>query len=316
MWLASAVCGLVLLAVPLAGPAGAAPKSGAQLRSVEIAVGPLEPVAQVFYAKERGFFRRQGLDVTITILRDPTQGAAAVLSGDVDVSVAQLGGLAFLEVQRAPIKAIAAGALYDPMATSKSSAMVAMPSKRIRSARDLVGKTVVIDRVGTIAHAGVLKWLRTNGVDPNEVDFTAVPFAQMLGPLTRGDVDAAMLPEPWVTHALDRGARRVAYTLDSVCSQRCLLTMFIARKDVDADLAARFRNAVQAASFWANQKRNREAAVPILARYVGLKPALIRRISRTEFATRMRVRDAQQWIDVYAELGLIPKPFPAADLLN
>ena len=45
----------------------------------------------------------------------------------------------------------------------------------------------------------------------------------------------------------------------------CLLTAWMAhRKDVSADLAARFRNAVQAAAVWANQKRNQAASGRIL----------------------------------------------------
>ena len=37
-----------------------------------------------FYANDRGFFRRRGLDVKITILLDPTHLLPAVLSGEAD----------------------------------------------------------------------------------------------------------------------------------------------------------------------------------------------------------------------------------------
>ena len=91
-------------------------------------------------------------------------------------------------------------------------------------------------------------------------------FAQMLAPLQRGQFDAAWLPEPFLTMALGRGATQVANAMDAVCA-RCLLTMWLARKDIDANLAARFRNAMQAAAVWANQKRNDRASGEILARY-------------------------------------------------
>jgi ABC-type nitrate/sulfonate/bicarbonate transport system substrate-binding protein len=138
----------------------------------------------------------------------------------------------------------------------------------------------------------------------------------MLGPLVRGDFDAALLPEPYLTLAEERGARHVAHPFDAVCSRQCLLTMWIARKDIDADLAARYRNAIQAAAVWANQRRNDDTSAAILARYVPVKLALLRKTKRTLFATRLRVSLAQPWIDVFAEFGVIPKSFPAADLLK
>ena len=95
------------------------------------AILPLEPTAQVMYAKHRGFFKKQGLDVRIEVLADPTQTPAALISGNVQFAALNLGGLAFLKTARAPIKAVAAGALYDHNSKTKTSALVAMPSKSI-----------------------------------------------------------------------------------------------------------------------------------------------------------------------------------------
>jgi NitT/TauT family transport system substrate-binding protein len=311
-----AVALLGLLLVSLGGSAIAAPAGSQQLQTVKVAILPLEPTAQVMYAKHRGFFKKQGLDVRIEVLADPTQTPAALISGNVQFAALNLGGLAFLKTAGAPIKAVAAGALYDHNSKTKTSALVAMPSKSIRSARDLVGKRIAVDQLNTIAHLGMLKWLKQRGVQGNQVSFTTLAFAQMLGPLVKGEFDAAFLPEPYLTLAQDRGARVVAYPFDAVCSGQCLLTMWSARRDIDKGLAARYRAAIQAASVWANQPRNRAASAKILAKYVAMKPALLARIKRTTFATRLRTAPAQPWIDVFAELGVIPKSFPASDLVK
>jgi len=88
----------------------------------------------------------------------------------------------------------------------------------------------------------------------------------------------------------------------------------MARRDVDSNLAARFRNAIQAAAVWANQEDNERASGAILAKYSELDPALIAKVTRTRFATRLRPELAQPWIDVYAEFGVIPSSFPAIEL--
>ena len=147
---------------------------------------------------------------------------------------------------------VAAGALYRPSAPN--SALVAAPGKTMRQARDLIGKRVAVDAQNTIAHIALLKWLKAGGVAANQVSVVELPFAQMLAPLGRGRIDAAWLPEPFLTMALGRGATRVANAMDAVCAQERLLTMWLARSDLYVDLAARFRNAIQAAAVWANQE--------------------------------------------------------------
>ena len=304
---------LVLLAPTSARSAPSAERAGAQT-SITVATLPIEPGALAFYAKDRGYFRRQGLDVTIKVLADPLQLTAALLSGQAQFSGTAIGVLANLKSRDLPVKLVAAGAINR--AKAPTSALVAAPGKRITRARDLVGKLVAIDAPSTPAHIGLLKWLKVNGVSASKVRLTYIPFALMPDPLRRGTVDAAVLPEPLLTVVTRRGAKRVAPIINAVCPKDCLLTGHMARRDVDQGVAARFRNAIQAAAVWANQKRNERASGAILAKYTGVDKALIRKTTRTSFATRLRLAPAQPWIDVYAEFGVIPKSFPAADLVR
>jgi NitT/TauT family transport system substrate-binding protein len=148
------------------------------------------------------------------------------------------------------------------------------------------------------------------------VQLVEIPFPQMLGPLTHGDVDAAVLPEPFLTLATRLHAKRIAYIFNAVCPQACLSTLWMARKDIDPTLAARFRNAIQAGAVWANQKRNNRASGAILRKYVPIDAAVVARMTRTHFATRLRPALAQPWIDAFAEFGVIPASFSASDLVK
>ena len=82
----------------------------------------------------------------------------------------------------------------------------------------------------------MLKWLKVNGVDRDDVEFVSIPFNQMLGPLTQGKFDAAFLPEPFRTLALEQGAKRIADPFQAVCSKICLLTLWMAPATVDRNL--------------------------------------------------------------------------------
>ena len=151
----------------------------------------------VTYAKHRGMFTKQGIDAEMVPRNDPPVNTGALLSGDVQFSGAHAGAAALLRSRGAPIKVVAAGALYEPK--KPTSALVAAKGTSIKRPRDLVGRTILIDAPNTIAHIGVLKWLKRGGVSKDEVKISYVPFVDMLASLSKGTVDAAFMPEPFLT---------------------------------------------------------------------------------------------------------------------
>jgi NitT/TauT family transport system substrate-binding protein len=306
------ICLLVtLLVVPLASSATA---DALELRKIKVAIIAVDATAQVMYAKHRGFFAKQGIDAELTVVGDGTLTVAAVLAGEAQFAGIPVAALGILKSRNAPVKAVAGGSVYEPKIPT--TVLMAAPGKRISRARDLVGKRIGVDFLNSIAHIGLLRWLDRGGVSPDDVKISTLPFAQMLAPVVRGQLDAAWLPEPFATLALQRGARIVALPFDAVCTQDCLLTVWMAHRNVDADLAARFRNAVQAAAVWANQKRNQAASGRILARYAPVDAAVQKKMTRFAYATRLRPRSGQPWIDLFAEYKLIPESFSATDLVK
>ena len=314
---AFAVC-TVAVAVTATGAAGArvpAAKQTTALTPVTVAVVPIEPTAQAIYAKDEGFFRRQGLDVKIVLVTQPQQAIQSVLTGDADFSSTSIGGLALLKLRGIPFRVVGAGSLHRPKAPT--SALVAAPGVRITRPRDIVGKKIGLDAENQLAHIGLLTWLKRNGMSGSDVHLTyGVPFSDMLGPLLHHDFDAVVIPEPFLTEALQKGAKMIYPVLTSVCPHDCLSTAWLARKNVDRDVAARFRNAIQAASVWANKKRTKPASAVILSKYSGVKASVIGKTTRVTFATRLRPAMAQPWLDAYAEFGVIPQSYPAIDLVK
>jgi NitT/TauT family transport system substrate-binding protein len=303
----------VCVATSSASTTPAAKRAGS-LTPINIVTPPIVGAAHVFYAKDRGFFRRQGLDAKITILLDPTQLLPAVLSGDAAFASASMGGLAIAKSRDVPVRLVASGLLYRPLAPT--TALVARKGVRIRGARDLLGKRVAIESPNQIPHVAIRRWLARNGLSDTRVDFRTIPFPQMLAPLARGEVDAAVLPEPYLTFALQQGATRVTNVFTAVCPQICLVSGWMARRDADPTVTAKFRNAIQAASVWADQAKNRPAADVILSKYTAIEAAVIRKMTRAYYAQRLVPRLAQPWVDAYAALGIIPESFPAIQLVR
>ena len=309
-------CGIALVALVAVAGVVAAPASGRheQVTPIKVVILPLEPTAQAMYAKHRAMFRKQGLDAELRLLVDPSQTVGALLSGQAQFAATHVGAAAKLKSDGAPIKIVAAGAIYNPK--KPTSYLVSARGKTFTGARGLVGKTIAIDFPNTIADLGVKKWLTTNGVNPKDVKFTYIPFVQMLGPLAQGTVDAAFLPEPYLTLALQQGSKRIANSFRAVCTKACQLTFWIARADVDENVRARFRNAIQSAAVWANQDKNDPVSGKILAKYAPIDAAVISKMARTTFGTRLRVSLAKEWLPIFAEYGVIPSSFKPVDLVR
>ncbi len=286
----------------------------AELTKVKVSFLPAEPAVLATYAKHRGMFTKQSIDAELVPRTDPQLIVAALLSGDVQFSGTHTGQVASLKARGAPVKVVAAAALYDPK--NPTSALVAGKGKNVKRPRDLAGKTILIDGPNTIAHIGVLKWLKRGGVSQDDVKIEFVAFRDMLSQLARGNVDAAFLPEPFITEAQQKGLKVAGYPFNAVCSKVCLLTFFMARADQDANSIARFRNAIQKAAVWANQPKNDPASAKILAKYVSIDAKVLAKMARTRFATRLRPSLAQPWLDAFAEFGVIPEGFKAIDLVK
>jgi NitT/TauT family transport system substrate-binding protein len=307
-------CGVLAVLVAAVVATGAASGRTVQLTPIKIVILPLEPTAAAMYAKHRGMFRKQGFDADLRLLADPSQTVSTLLSGQAQFAATHVGAAAKLKSDGAPIRVVAAGAIYNPK--KPTSLLVSARGKTIVRARDLVGKTIAIDFPNTIADLGVKKWLQKNGVDSKDVKFTYIAFPLMLGPLAQGTVDAAFLPEPYLTQALQQGSKRIANPFQAVCSKACQLTFWIARADVDENVRARFRNAIQNASVWANQDENDPTSGRILAKYAKIDAAVIKKMSRTTFGTRLRVSLVKEWLPVFAEYGVIPSSFKPGDLVK
>lgn len=309
----SLVVALAFVAASIA--AGGAPGGTARDgETVTVAFLPVEPTALAVYAAREGFFRKHGIDAKLLPLVDPGATAAALLSGDAQFAAFDVGGLLLARSQGAPLKLVAGGAAYRQ--TAPTAALVSAPGKPVTSARDLVGKRIGYDRPGSIAHVALLRWLTQGGVGEGDVTLVRSAFQDMVGALTRGTIDAAVMPEPFLAAARARGARLAAPVFETVCTADCLMTVWIARKDMDPTLAARFRNAIQEAAVWANRKRNDAASAVILAQQTPIELAVIRKITRSRFATRLRIAQVQPWMDAYTGLGLIKQPFPVIELVR
>ena len=140
--------------------------------------------AGIYSAQAGGHFRSAGLDVDIRQPPDPAAPIKQVAAGRVDVAISYEPEV--LRAREEGLRVVAVGALVRAPLTS----IISLPAARIRSPRDLEGKTV--GTAGIDYQSAYLRTiLREAGVDPRTVTERNVGFSLSPALLT-GRVDAVL----------------------------------------------------------------------------------------------------------------------------
>jgi NitT/TauT family transport system substrate-binding protein len=179
--------------------------SGAQ-ETVRIALSVRNVVLMpYYYAKDKGFFDKEGLRAEIIQIRSNLQ-VAGVASGELDFMSGV--GTAFEAMRKgAPLKVLAV--LYRaPLFSLVSGAAIKAP-------KDLDGKKVGVSRIGSESHNAAVWMLTQNGVDARKVTFiqTGSTIVSMIG-LQQNSLEASILSPPFTGEMVVQGYKVLARTSD------------------------------------------------------------------------------------------------------
>lgn len=203
------IAGVAAMVAGLAGCGGT--KKDAD-KTTEINVGYFNNVthAQALYMKAQGTLDKAfdgKAKVKWTSFNAGPSEVEALFSGDIDI-----GYIGPVPAISANVKSKGDVSLISG-ASQAGAELVKAPGSKIKSAKDLDGKTVAIPQIGNTQHLSLLKLLKDNGLKPvtdgGNVTVNAVANADVANTMQRGDIDAALVPEPWGATLLEQGAEMV-----------------------------------------------------------------------------------------------------------
>lgn len=302
------LCAVVALATLAAPPAGAQ-----ALLKMRVATIPLENSAQAWYAKEMGFFAKEGLDVEMTSIQSGSAVTAAVLSNAVDVGFSSIIPLAIAHNKNILLVLIAPGAEWTQAA--RNDALFVPANSTARSAKDLNGKVIAVAGLGTLTEYAARAWIVQNGGDLSTVKFVEMGYSAMPAALTAGRIDAALVNEPYLGSA-KKDSRLLAYPFDAVAKQ-FLIGGWEATPQWASehpDLVKRFAAAMHDAAVWANVRANDAKSGAILSQYTKIDPSVIASMVRVHFAETLTAPSVQPQVDTAAKYGGFTT-FPAGQIM-
>lgn len=226
--------GKVIAAFALAMAFLAVAGCGAKGKEREVKIGYFNNVThpQALLMKAEGSLQtRLGDDtkVTWTAFNAGPAEVEALFAGDIDIGY--IG----------PVPAISANVkskgdvVILSGATKGGAVLVGRKGSGIKSVQDLDGKVVAIPQIGNTQHLNLLQLLLENDLKPvtdgGTVTVSAVANADVANMMDRGDIDAALVPEPWGSTLLEGGAELILDYQDIYMQGDYDVAVVVARKE-------------------------------------------------------------------------------------
>ncbi|MBI2247537.1 MAG: ABC transporter substrate-binding protein [Armatimonadetes bacterium] len=196
---------VLVLAAGLAAPGRVL--SQPQLTKVRVVHVPVLIFAPLYVGIERGYFARQGIEVELITTPGGVSSFAVLAGGRAEVVVGGLGAALFNAAAR-ELDFKVVGPVHmerPPVSTPLVISKRAWDSGEIRSVRDLRGKRVSTNVLGSATefwvHAAMLK----GGLTIDDIQLVAVNFPEVPAALANNAIAAGLLGEPLATLAEDQG---------------------------------------------------------------------------------------------------------------
>ena len=316
---------LVLLSICLLAliPVAGCPTPNGE--SIGMAVEFMDHAAGAYISRDKGWFEEAGLELTAYESYVTGMALAAALARD-EIQVAYICLVPTINVYAnggVPVKIVAGTHNYG-------YGLVANPDK-IKTPKDLEKPGI---RLGCVREGGAVDVLMHRTIDSYNLDQAKIlsntqrmsPSQQVLA-VKAGQLDAAFLPEQWVTMTEDFGFIMLLTSQEIWPDMPG--SMLVVKQDLidnHPEVVRKLVDVTRRATDWINQHPEEAAEIVAWqmqaaggtdASELEITPAvMLRSMERLEYTTEINLEVTQDVIDYIASLGYIRSSFSAADILD
>jgi NitT/TauT family transport system substrate-binding protein len=302
-----------------------------ELEPVRIGLTREASVAPFFIAVGAGYFKAEGLDPQATFFQTDTPVSAAVASGKVDIGMVGLSAAFYSYAASHSLKIIASRSsdqtgfpMYALLISNKAHAA------GFTGVRGLPNARIGVAGADSGAYYGLLSIASRFKLDPRSIKtFSLTSPAGELGALSRGDIDAALLPFPTALHNasagrsllllsdFDQWQQGVVFTsAEIIATRRSLIERFMrAYQRGTADYQLNFLSYDDARDFIPGP--HYDSYLELIARQLQISSAVLAKTKTyCDRRANLDVADIMNQVRFWQDQGRLDKSVAAADLLD
>lgn len=193
---------VIILSLVLAACAPAQP--AAEKQPLKFTALRILDVLPMYVAQQEGFFAKHGVSVELMPVASPTERDQLVSIGQADGMINEISGTLYFNKDDVRVQIVR----FARAATPETHLFSILASKQsgITAVEGLKGKSIGISD-GTIIDYLTDRMLEEEGFAPEDIQTTSIPsLTDRMTLLNSGQLDAAMLPEPMTSLAVQQGA--------------------------------------------------------------------------------------------------------------
>jgi len=312
--ISAAAAAVSLLAAGCASADGSA-APGPEKPDLTVAMVPADDTAGWYIAQQDGLFAKEGLHIKIIPAISSETAIKGQLDGTYDITDGNYVSYIQAEVQQhAQLDIFAAGSIMEPGCQE----ILVPQGSPIKDVADLRGKTIGVNVPNNIGTLLVGALLRDNGMSVKDIHFKYLAFPLMAAALQDHQVDAAWLPEPFVTGAEEQIGAVPLADLDSGATQSLPISGYVVTKA----WARRYPRTLAAIERALNQAQriadtDPSAVEKAMAHFApGVTPTAAAVMAEPDFPLDTDKVLIQRIADLMQQFGLLQKPFDVSQMIG
>lgn len=313
----AALAGALVIAGCSTGGSTTAGPGNLEKTNITVAAVPALDSAGLYIAQQRGLFTAEGLHVTILPAISSETVISEQLAGKLDVTAGNYVSYIQADIAhpKADLQILAPGSVMQP----GTQEIMVPANSSINTVSQLQGKTVGVNVKGNIGTLLVESVLSDSAIAnfTSAVTFKAVPFQDMAAELQDHQLQAAWMPEPFVTQAEEQVGAVPLADADQGASQNIPIAGYVVTRAWEQKYphtAAAFRDAIlKAQAIAANDPGAVQAGMEA---YAKTQPQAAAIAAAPQYPTQNSVPLIQRLADLMLQLGMLNQKFVAKQMFQ
>lgn len=284
---------------------GSGSKGDSGLTKATIGLFPSSAVGAIQLGINKGFFEEEGIDLEMLLGQGSAAQLPSLTSGSLEFMLASPTTPLVATTKGLDVKIVSGYAMNRPDIVEDSVAVLVGPKSDIQSAKDLEGKTVSINALGSIGDIGIREAISLDGGDPTKVNFVQLGFNEVAAQLESGEIDAGMAGPPFMQQIIANKGKVISdfINVSKLGGAELVIVSSGALTEKDPELVAGFSAALDKTLTYAEE--NQDEVRMLLPEVLGTSEEAAAKTDFIEWNADLDVDALNQFADLMKKYGLV-----------